>query len=160
MVSEAVSASAGEDPSAHRIITMLGIDDIENLRRLTAAPRPRDGLQNGVTGVLGTCPGGAGVSWTLRVSVNLNLPEVGREANVHSHRYRITIEGDLGRVGCSAFEEFNIVSNDGHTSLVADLDQPTLYGALIRIQSLGLELVELARIPSEVGSQTTAGPAT
>jgi hypothetical protein len=42
---------------------------------------------------------------------------------VHSHRYRITIEGDLGRVGCAAFEEFNILSNDGHTSLVTDLDR-------------------------------------
>ena len=79
---------------------------------------------------------------------------------MHSHRYRITIEGNLARVGRTAFEEFNIVSNDGRTSLVADLDQPALYGALIRIQSLGLELMELARIPSEVSSQTTAGPAT
>ena len=57
---------------------------------------------------------------------------------MHSHRYRITIGGDVGRAGRAAFEEFNIVSNDGHTSLVADLDQPALYGALIRIQSLGL----------------------
>ena len=79
---------------------------------------------------------------------------------MYSHRYRITIEGDLGRVGRAAFEEFNIASNDGHTSLVADLDQSALYGALIRIQSLGLELTELARIPSEVGSQPTAGAAT
>jgi hypothetical protein len=45
---------------------------------------------------------------------------------MHSHRYRITIEGDLGRVGRTAFEEFNIACNDGHTSLVADLDQPGL----------------------------------
>jgi hypothetical protein len=79
---------------------------------------------------------------------------------MHSHRYRITIEGDLGRVGRTAFEEFNIASNDGHTSLVADLDQPALYGTLIRIQSLGLELMELARIPSQAASQTTASAAT
>jgi hypothetical protein len=79
---------------------------------------------------------------------------------MHSHRYRITIEGDLGRAGRTAFEEFNIACNDGHTSLVADLDQSALYGALIRIQSLGLQLMELARIPSEVGSQTMAGAAT
>lgn len=79
---------------------------------------------------------------------------------MHSHRYRITIGGALGRVGREAFEEFNIVSNDGHTSLIADLDQSALYGALIRIQSLGLELMELARIPSEVGRQTTADAAT
>jgi hypothetical protein len=79
---------------------------------------------------------------------------------MHSHRYRITIEGDLGRVGRTAFEEFNIACNDGRTSLVADLDQSALYGALNRIQSLGLELMELARIPSEAASQATAGAAT
>ena len=49
------------------------------------------------------------------------------------------------------FEGFNVVSNDGRTSLIADLDQAALYGVLIRIQSLGLELMELARIPSELG---------
>jgi hypothetical protein len=70
---------------------------------------------------------------------------------MHSYCYRITIEGVLGRVGRQAFEEFSIVSNDGHTSLIADLDQAALHGALIRIRSLGLELMELARIPSEVG---------
>ena len=35
---------------ARRIITALGTDDIENLRRLTAGPQPQDGLQDGVTG--------------------------------------------------------------------------------------------------------------
>jgi hypothetical protein len=70
---------------------------------------------------------------------------------VHAHRYRITIEGALGSVSFQAFEGFNIVSNGGRTSLIADLDQAALYGLLIRIQSLGLELMELARIPSELG---------
>jgi anti-anti-sigma factor len=36
-------------PPARRIITVLGIDDIENLRRLTAGLQPRDGLPDGVT---------------------------------------------------------------------------------------------------------------
>jgi anti-anti-sigma regulatory factor len=35
-------------PPARRIITVLGPDDIENLRRLTAAPEHRDGLPGGV----------------------------------------------------------------------------------------------------------------
>jgi anti-anti-sigma factor len=35
-------------PAARRIITALGTDDIENLRRLTAGPQPRDGLPDGV----------------------------------------------------------------------------------------------------------------
>ena len=55
-------------------------------------------------------------------------------------------------MGRQAFEEFSIESDNGITSLIAaDLDQAALYGALMRIQSLGLELMELARIPSEVG---------
>jgi hypothetical protein len=54
---------------------------------------------------------------------------------VHAHPYRITIEGVLGSVSCQAFEGFNIASNDGRTSLIADLDQAALYGVLIRIQS-------------------------
>jgi hypothetical protein len=55
-------------------------------------------------------------------------------------------------VGRRAFEEFSIESSSGHTSLIAaDLDQAALYGALMRIRSLGLELMELARIPGEVG---------
>ena len=64
-------------PSARRIITMLGIDEMENLRRLTAGLQPRDGLRDGVAGVRELVPVRWGASWTLRVSVNLTLPETG-----------------------------------------------------------------------------------
>jgi anti-anti-sigma factor len=37
-------------PPARRIITVLGTDEIENLRRLTAGLRPQDGLRDGVAG--------------------------------------------------------------------------------------------------------------
>ena len=70
---------------------------------------------------------------------------------MHAHRYRITIEGGPGTVFRQAFEEFTIEPSGAHASLISDLDQAALYGALIRIQSLGLELMELARIPSKVG---------
>jgi hypothetical protein len=70
---------------------------------------------------------------------------------VYAHRYRITIAGVLGSVSRQAFEGFDIECNGGHTSLIAVLDQAALYGVLIRVQSLGLELIELARIPSEAG---------
>ena len=66
---------------------------------------------------------------------------------MHAHRYRITIAGVLGSASRQAFEEFDIECNGGHTSLIAVLDQAALYGVLIRVQSLGLELMELARIP-------------
>jgi len=44
---------------ARRIITMPGIDDIKNLRGLTAGPQSRDGLRDGVTGVRELVP----VTW-------------------------------------------------------------------------------------------------
>ena len=44
---------------ARRIITVLGTDDIESLRRLTADPQPQNGRRHGVTSELGLVP----VSW-------------------------------------------------------------------------------------------------
>ena len=70
---------------------------------------------------------------------------------MHAHRYRITIEGALGRTCRQALEEFAMEPNGGHTAFIADLDQAALHGVLIRIRSLGLELIEIARMPSKVG---------
>ena len=69
---------------------------------------------------------------------------------MHAQRYRITVNGSLGRVSCQVFEDFVIEHAGGHTSLIADLDQAALYGALLRLQSLNLELIELARMPNKV----------
>jgi hypothetical protein len=52
-----------------------------------------------------------------------------------------------------AFEDFNIESNGAHTSLTAELGQAALYGALSRIESLGLELIELTRTSEEEGDR-------
>jgi len=73
---------------------------------------------------------------------------------VRKHRYRITLGGGLGEAGRQAFEGFKIESDDAGTVLVCDLDQSGLYGALNRIQSLGLELVALTRLAdgSSLGS--------
>ena len=65
------------------------------------------------------------------------------------HRYRITIGGGLGDGGREAFEGFKIEFDGQATTLAADLDQSALFGALNRIQSLGLELVELIRIADD-----------
>lgn len=68
-----------------------------------------------------------------------------------THRYRITIRGGLGTVACQAFEDFKIEPSGSDTWLIADLDQAALHGALNRIQSLGIELVEFTRIPEKAG---------
>jgi len=66
---------------------------------------------------------------------------------VRTHRYRITISGGLGDTGREAFEDFLVEPDGTYTVLVGDLDQAALYGALNRLLSLGLELVELRRQP-------------
>jgi hypothetical protein len=70
---------------------------------------------------------------------------------VHTYRCQITVRGDLGRAARQAFEDFEIEFDGGRTSLTAELDQAALFSALNRIQSLGLELVGLKRIPGPEG---------
>ena len=65
---------------------------------------------------------------------------------MRTHRYRITIAGGLGQTGREAFADFAIEANGRDTVLTGKLDQAALYGALTRILSLGLELVEVSRL--------------
>jgi hypothetical protein len=65
---------------------------------------------------------------------------------VSTYRYRIIVSGGLGSLAREAFEDFEIEFNGEKTALTADLDEAALYGALNRIQSLHLELVELTRL--------------
>jgi hypothetical protein len=71
---------------------------------------------------------------------------------VRTHRYRITISGKLGDIGREAFGEFRLEPNGNDTTLVADLDQAALYGALNRILTLGFELLALTRVTDEVSA--------
>jgi hypothetical protein len=64
---------------------------------------------------------------------------------VHPYRYRIFLGGGLSTAICEAFEGITIESNGVNTTLIADLDQAALYGALHRIQSLDLDLIEVTR---------------
>jgi hypothetical protein len=64
-------------------------------------------------------------------------------------RYRIFLGGGLSTAICEAFEGFTIASDGAHTTLAADLDQAALHGALQRIRSLDLDLIELTRASEE-----------
>jgi hypothetical protein len=66
---------------------------------------------------------------------------------VLEHRYRIVVSGGLGDIARQAFEGLKIEPDGENTALMGDLDQAALYGALNRISSLGLELVEVVRLP-------------
>ena len=70
---------------------------------------------------------------------------------MRTNRYQITIRGGLGETYRQAFEGFGFESDGTDTMLTADLDQAALHGALNRIHSLGLELVELNRLDHRSG---------
>jgi hypothetical protein len=61
----------------------------------------------------------------------------------------ITISGGLDEMGREAFSDFHIRPEATTTVLTGDLDQAGLYGALNRIQSLGIELVDLRRLSDD-----------
>ncbi|HZC27839.1 MAG TPA: hypothetical protein VE287_12500 [Actinopolymorphaceae bacterium] len=61
------------------------------------------------------------------------------------HRYRIVVAGVIGNAARQAFEGFKIEQVGTDTALRADLDQSALFGALNRVLSLGLELIEVIR---------------
>jgi len=61
-------------------------------------------------------------------------------------RYEIHLSGQLGERLLSAFPELDAQTLERVTVLVGDLpDQAALHGVLARIESLGLELLEVRR---------------
>ncbi len=61
--------------------------------------------------------------------------------------YEIRIKGRLSDSLCGAFAEFNAAVRPAETVMRGNVrDQSELHGVLDRIQSLGLELIEVRRI--------------
>ena len=77
-----------------------------------------------------------------------------RGANlVRSRTYEITFAGPAGRVLRAAFDDCEVIVGPGSTMLRAELpDQGAFYGLIQRINSLGLELIDVrvaAPLPPE-----------
>jgi hypothetical protein len=70
---------------------------------------------------------------------------------VRTHSYRITIAGALGDICHQEFGDFRIEVTGANAVLTGDLDQAALHGTLSRIFWLGLDLVEVRRLPSSTG---------
>lgn len=65
-----------------------------------------------------------------------------------SQRYQIRVRGRLGETMRSAFPALQARAEGGDTILTGVLaDQAALYGALAEAEALGLELIELRRLP-------------
>ena len=60
-------------------------------------------------------------------------------------RYRLVIDGDLGPLYASAFDDMELESTGRTTALVGSVqDQAQLLGLVERVASLGLKLVSVA----------------
>lgn len=71
---------------------------------------------------------------------------VGRESQ--PHRYQIRVRGQLGQTVRSAFPVLRARVDGGDTVLTGTLaDQAALYGVLAEAETLGLELIEVRRLP-------------
>ena len=66
------------------------------------------------------------------------------------HRYQIRVRGRLGETMRAAFPALQARAHGDDTTLTGPLaDQAALYGVLSEIEALGLELIEVRRLPSQ-----------
>jgi hypothetical protein len=64
-----------------------------------------------------------------------------------SRTYEITFLGEAVPAIVAAFEGFDVTVGTGRTTLRASqIDQPALHGAIDRLQTLGLELLEVRAV--------------
>jgi hypothetical protein len=64
--------------------------------------------------------------------------------------YQIRVHGQLGQMIRSAFPALRARVNGGDTVLTGVLaDQAALYGVLAEVEALGLELIEVRRLPQD-----------
>jgi hypothetical protein len=67
----------------------------------------------------------------------------------YENRYEICVGGRLGSLIRSAFPHLRARSRGGDTVLSGMFaDQAALYGVLAQLEALGLELIEVRRLPS------------
>jgi hypothetical protein len=74
----------------------------------------------------------------------------GTHRDPQPQRYQICVRGHLGETIRSAFPALQARTHSGNTVLTGILpDQAALYGVLAEAEALGLELIELRRLPSQ-----------
>ena len=72
----------------------------------------------------------------------------GQERDPQRQNYEIRIRGHLGAKMLRAFPALTARTQDGDTLLTGCLqDQAAMYGVIARLEALGLELLEVRRLP-------------
>jgi hypothetical protein len=72
-------------------------------------------------------------------------------------RYQIRVQGHLDDAWSSWFEGLTITNLDGGEAVLEGclVDQPALYGVLVKVCNLGLPLLALQRVDADGGADTT-----
>jgi hypothetical protein len=74
----------------------------------------------------------------------------GAQRQTWPQRYEIRVRGRLGETICSAFPALRARAEGGDTVLTGVLaDKAAVYGVLAEAEALGLELIEICRLPPE-----------
>jgi hypothetical protein len=90
--------------------------------------------------------GGAAAS--QRVTTVGGEQVTGARTDPPPHRYRIVVRGRLGETIRCAFPALRARASGGDTVLTGPLpDRAALHGVLAEIEALGLELLEVRRLP-------------
>jgi hypothetical protein len=72
----------------------------------------------------------------------------GTHPDPQPQHYKIRVRGRLGETICSAFPTLQARTRGDDTMLTGLLaDQAALYGVLAELEALGLELIEVRRLP-------------
>jgi len=83
-----------------------------------------------------------------RRSLSYGPAVMGAHREALPQRYQIRVRGRLGQTIRSAFPCLEARADGGHTVLTGMLsDQAALYGVLAEVEALGLELIEVRRLP-------------
>jgi hypothetical protein len=90
----------------------------------------------------------AAASAAGRLVSGLQTGRDARHVGIARQRYQIRVRGRLGQMIRSAFPALRARADGGDTMLTGVLaDQAALYGLLAEAEALGLELIEVRRLP-------------
>ena len=75
--------------------------------------------------------------------------------------YEVRVAGVIGPAAREAFDDLTIRVEPSATVLAGSLDQAALHGLIERIKALGLELIDITRVPSgrTTSTRSTRHPA-
>jgi hypothetical protein len=83
----------------------------------------------------------------------------GKRCHVGAANYEIRIKGRVGDSLLSAFEGLAVTTEPVETIVYGPLaDQEAIHRLLIKLESLGLEVVEFRRLPGEAADPGAATP--